>query len=206
MHAPDGTAGKSALDRLHRPAVTDPAQDTAAGSYDFSEQIGHLLRKAYQRHLAIFQRLACDPQVTSVQFVTLCALRDHGASTQTDLIRATGIDQATIRGIIERLRKRGLISSSSDPSDRRKVIVQLTPEGEALLERMIPCAEMVSEVTMADLNPAERAALVFTLRKMIEHDAAAPDGDAAAGAGQLDAQVRPGARQSEPAASPLRWR
>lgn len=176
------------LDRLHRSAANGPGHDPACGDlgdYDFSEQIGHLLRKAYQRHLAIFQKLACDPQLTSVQFVTLCALRDHGASTQTDLIRATGIDQATIRGIIERLRKRGLIHSSSDSSDRRKVIVQLAPEGRALLERMIPCAVTVSELTMADLDPVERAALMLILRKMIEHQATSPDGDPIVGPGRL---------------------
>ncbi len=44
--------------------------------YDVTEQVGHLLRKAYQRHTAIFQQQACDPQLTSIQFVTLCALRD----------------------------------------------------------------------------------------------------------------------------------
>lgn len=55
--------------------------------YDVTEQVGHLLRKAYQRHTAIFQQQACDPQLTSIQFVTLCALRDHGPSSQAELIK-----------------------------------------------------------------------------------------------------------------------
>ena len=41
--------------------------------YRVTDQVGHLLRKAYQRHLAIFQENAVDPSLTSVQFVTLCA-------------------------------------------------------------------------------------------------------------------------------------
>jgi DNA-binding MarR family transcriptional regulator len=138
-----------------------------ADGYDFSQQIGHLLRRAYQRHLAIFQAHAVDTQLTSTQFVTLCALRDHGPSPQTELIRATGIDQATIRGIIERLAKRGLLAFLSDPHDRRKVILTLTEAGRELLGRMVPNALMISELTMGALNPAERAAVVFTLRKMI---------------------------------------
>lgn len=136
--------------------------------YVFAEQIGHLLRKAYHRHLAIFQSNACDPRMTSVQFVTLCALRDHGASTQAELIRATGIDQATIRGIIERLKARDLLSFVEDPHDRRKVIVDLTPAGHAAVEAMIPCAKSTSERTMGDLSPVERVALVHVLRKMID--------------------------------------
>ena len=47
--------------------------DSSANTYQVTEQIGHLLRKAYQRHTAIFQQNACDAQLTSIQFVTLCA-------------------------------------------------------------------------------------------------------------------------------------
>jgi len=144
------------------------APDTAP--YDVTEQVGHLLRKAYQRHTAIFQQQACDPQLTSIQFVTLCALRDHGPSSQAELIKATAVDQATIRGIVERLKARGLIQLSPDPGDRRKVICELTDSGAALLDAMIPCARQISELSMGCLNAAERVAILFLLRKMIDGD------------------------------------
>ncbi len=137
------------------------------GEYVFSEQIGHLLRRAYQRHLAIFQDNAAELNLTSTQFVTLCALRDNGPGPQTELIQATGIDQATIRGIVERLGKRGLVEFQTDPADRRKTIVGLTASGLALLEQMTPKALRISELTMGGLNPAERVAVAFALRKMI---------------------------------------
>ncbi len=139
-----------------------------AEPYDVTEQVGHLLRKAYQRHLAIFQANASDPQITSTQFVTLCALHDGGASTQSELTRITGIDQATIRGIITRLKRRGLVTDQPDGSDRRKVVIALTPRGAAVLEQMIPSARRITELTYGTLNAAERLALGLTLRKMIE--------------------------------------
>jgi DNA-binding MarR family transcriptional regulator len=145
-----------------------PAQQSRGEeSYDFSRQIGHLLRKAYHRHLAIFQDNACDPRMTSVQFATLCALRDHGASTQVELIRATGIDQATIRGIIDRLAARGFVSFLEDPNDGRKVIIDLTPAGAGAVAAMIPCAIVATEMTFGDLDAVERVALTQVLRKMI---------------------------------------
>jgi len=150
-------------------AADAPGGD-AAGLYDFSEQIGHLLRRAYQTHLAIFQRNACDPQLTSVQFVVLCALRDNGPSSQVELVKITKIDQATIRGILDRLKARELIALASDDRDRRKIIMSLTAAGAALLHQMIPRAVAITELTMAKLNPAERAAALFVLRKMIESD------------------------------------
>jgi MarR family transcriptional regulator, lower aerobic nicotinate degradation pathway regulator len=138
--------------------------------YLVTDQIGYLLRRAYQRHLALFQANASDPQITSVQFTALCALRDGGPQSQTELVRATFIDQATIRGILERLKSRGLLSISKDLGDARKVIYSLTAQGDKILRAMIPAAMQTSEDTFGNLNPAERAALVFTLRLMITDD------------------------------------
>jgi DNA-binding MarR family transcriptional regulator len=137
--------------------------------YDVTQQVGHLLRRVYQRHLSIFQDNASDPNLTSVQFVTLCALRDHGPSSQTELVKATAVDQGTIRGIIERLSARGLITTSGDEQDGRKIIMSLTPAAEQLLQEMIPAARLISELTMADLNPAERVALLYLLRRILNY-------------------------------------
>ena len=130
--------------------------------------MGHLLRRNYQRHLAIFQAAAADRQLTSVQFVTLCAISDYGPSSQAQLVNSTAIDQATIRGIISRLVERKLIKLSADPSDKRKVVASLTGQGRLLLQEMIPSAREITIETVAPLNPAEREALMFLLRKLIE--------------------------------------
>ncbi len=80
------------------------------------------------------------------------------------------MDQATIRGIVERLKARELVQLSPDPGDRRKVIVELTDSGAALLDAMIPCALQISELSMGSLNAGERVAILYLLRKMIDSD------------------------------------
>ncbi|MGQ3675443.1 MarR family winged helix-turn-helix transcriptional regulator [Xanthobacter sp. TB0139] len=142
----------------------------AEASYVFSDQVGYLLRRAYQRHLAIFQAHACDENLTSVQFSTLCALRDGGDQSQGELVKATGVDQATIRGVIERLKKRGLVALRKDPQDGRKVVTSLTDAGSELLEQMIPCAARITELTFGSLSAVERTALLCTLRRMLEEE------------------------------------
>lgn len=136
--------------------------------YDVTKQIGHLLRKAYQRHLAIFHDTLASSQLTSAQFVTLCSLRDRGDSSQIDLVRSTAVDQATIRGVVDRLKSRGLIALKRDVEDGRKVVISLTPEGEALLDAAIPHAFRISEETVKALNAAERVALDYLLQKISE--------------------------------------
>jgi len=154
------------------------AQRAQDAGYDFAGQVGHLMRRAYQRHVAIFQEVIPDSRLTGAQFSVLCALRDLGASSLSEVCKATAIDQATVRGIIERLKARGLVRTAADAFDRRKVIVALEPDGAALLEETIPIAKRITELTVGALNPAERVALDYLLRKVAN---GSEDGAAAAG-------------------------
>ncbi|WP_142502463.1 MarR family winged helix-turn-helix transcriptional regulator [Klebsiella sp. 2680] len=140
----------------------------AEDNYDYTQQVGHLLRRVYQRHVAIFQQQIGGSQITAVQFITLCALRDHGPSAQNDLVRYTAVDQATIRGVVERLKTRGLVTLGPDPRDKRKVIVMLTSAGHTLIQNTTGNAVHITEMTYGQLNPAERVALVYLLRKMLD--------------------------------------
>ncbi len=144
------------------------SESNAKDRYVFSDQVGYLLRRANQRHLAIFQANVGDPQLTAVQFSTLCALKDNGPQSQAELVKVTSVDQGTIRGIIERLKARGLIAFSKDGADARKVIVYITAAGLHLLEQIVPRAREITELTMKRLNPAERMALLHTLRLLAE--------------------------------------
>ena len=147
---------------------SDTVSENHASSYQFSSQVGHLLRRAYQRHSALFQQFIPDSKLTVAQFVVMCALNDDGPASIASLVKATVIDQATIRGVVDRLKNRDLITLEADPSDRRKVMVTLTPSGAQLVTEMQPFAQAITEETFGPLNEAERVALLYLLRKMTE--------------------------------------
>ena len=44
--------------------------------YVLEDQVGHLLRRAHQRHAAIFQEMIGDAQLTPLQFAALVKLGD----------------------------------------------------------------------------------------------------------------------------------
>ncbi|SMP80823.1 MarR family winged helix-turn-helix transcriptional regulator [Noviherbaspirillum suwonense] len=144
----------------------DSPNPAPAAEYVFSDQVGHLLRRAYQRHVAIFQHTISDAQLTAAQFVVLCAVRQFVSCSLSEIVKTTAIDQATMRGIIERLKAREVIRVSHDAHDRRKVLVSLTPAGEEIIDATVPAALAVSEATFGNLNPAERVAMLYLLRKM----------------------------------------
>ena len=81
-------------------------------------------------------------------------------------MRATAIDEASVRGIVERLKWRKLVTVDHAPGDTRATAVTLTAEGAATVERTVPYAREISELTFGDLGPEERVAVVALLRKL----------------------------------------
>lgn len=143
-----------------------PPLAEANADYRLEDQVGYWLRRAYQRHMAIFAAVMSDLDLTSVQFAALVKLRDMKAVTQTELGRLIGIDRATISGVVSRLQKRGLLQFRFDPLDRRSRIIALTPAGETLLGQALRRTEQVGDDTLAPISEAERAALRDMLRKL----------------------------------------
>lgn len=108
-------------------------------AYALDDQIGFLLRRVSQRHLAIFAQAI--PQVTTTQFAMLARLAELGPQSQNALGRETAMDAATAKGVVDRLARQGLVVTSPDPSDGRRRIVALTAAGQALFARLAPLAQ-----------------------------------------------------------------
>ncbi|MEM9148643.1 MAG: MarR family transcriptional regulator [Pseudomonadota bacterium] len=143
--------------------MAQPA-DQALG-YRLDEQVGFLMRQANQRHLAIFGRRI--PDFTPTQFATLAKLAELGSVSQNDLGRQTAMDSATMKGVIDRLARRGLVSSRPDPSDMRRLLIGLTEAGRAAYADHVAAAEAISTETLAPLSPEERVQFLDLLRRMI---------------------------------------
>lgn len=134
-------------------------------SYLLDEQIGFVLRRVTQRHIAIFSEAI--PEVTTTQFAALAKLMQLGPLSQNHLGRVTAMDGATIKGVVDRLRAAGLVRTEADPGDRRRLTVDLSDEGRALLQAALPAARQVSERTVAPLSAGERDQLLALLSRLV---------------------------------------
>jgi MarR family transcriptional regulator, lower aerobic nicotinate degradation pathway regulator len=132
--------------------------------YSLDDQIGYVLRRVTQRHLAIFA--AAIPEVTTMQFAVLARLTEVGPLSQNHLGRATAMDAATIKGVVDRLAKLGLVATAADQGDRRRLIVALTDAGTALFSARMATALQISDLTLAPLSEPERALLMALLARL----------------------------------------
>ena len=134
-------------------------------SYILDDQIGFLLRRAQQRHLAIFAAAMPDG-LTAQQFAALSKLHETGPCSQNALGRLTAMDNATISGVLTRLAERGLIERTPLPEDRRMMQISLTADGAAAIVRTLPVAQAITAETLAPLDPDDQTALIALLRKI----------------------------------------
>ena len=133
--------------------------------YALERQVGFMLRLAQQRHTTIFASLMIE-ELTPTQWAAIAKLKEIGPSSQNLLGRLTAMDGATIKGVIDRLTKRGFTSTKPDPADGRRLLVALTGRGDAVYERAKSIATHITAKTLAPLNQNERAALLTLLAKV----------------------------------------
>ncbi|APX24168.1 MAG: MarR family transcriptional regulator [Rhodobacteraceae bacterium] len=144
---------------------TRKARTSAEHGYLLDEQIGFLLRKAYQRNSNIFAETV-PGKLTPTQFSVMHRLAEDGPMSQNRLGRSVAMDGATTKGVVDRLIARGLLRTAPDPDDRRRHLVSLTPAGVELIDEAVEAAIRVSAETLAPLREREKETLLKLLKKI----------------------------------------
>ena len=151
-----------------------------ARDFDFTRSPIHLLRRAQQRALEVFNKEVGASGLTPRQFVVLLAVQENEGLTQTDLVNRTRIDRSTLADMISRLIKRELLSRSRTERDQRANAVGITTAGRRALRTALNRIQRAEEKLLATIPENRR-------KNFIEHLGVL------AGAGSDDS-AKPGAR------------
>ncbi len=123
------------------------------------------------RHLDLARRAAfTHHRIESWEFDVLAALRRAGVPYELSpgrLLRETLVTSGTMTNRVDRLAARGLVVRSPDPSDRRGVIVRLTPAGLETVDAAFEELLAAEATLMADLPDADRERLADLLRTLL---------------------------------------
>lgn len=139
--------------------------DVKESRYMLEDQVGYLLRQASQRHTALFQKIV-PMDLTPTQFAALIKLAELGECSQNDLGRRTSMDVATIKGVVERLRAKGLVNVRSDPKDKRRTIISIPAEHAQIVPELHAAGHTISNLTLSPLSSAEQKSLLRLLKKL----------------------------------------
>ncbi|MFI0937933.1 MarR family winged helix-turn-helix transcriptional regulator [Streptomyces sp. NPDC021020] len=122
------------------------------------------------RHLDRARRLAfTEIGLESWEFDVLTALRRAGTPYQLSpgqLLTQTLVTSGTMTNRIDRLAEKRLVERLPDPSDRRGVLVRLTPAGQDRADRALAGLLAQERTILGELTQAQRAELASLLRQL----------------------------------------
>jgi len=101
---------------------------------DLTEQAARL-RLAVNR-MARRLRQESNTQLGPASIAALATIERSGPLTPSEVARIEGIQRPTATRILSRLTEAGLVSRTTDPSDGRSSIVQVTADGRKTLNRL----------------------------------------------------------------------
>lgn len=119
---------------------------------------------------------AVDDVVTLPQLRVLVMVASRGGLNLGAVAAGLGVHPSNATRAVERLVVAGLLHRRDDPNDRRNLVLELSADGRALVERVMDDRRAAIAEILQEMPPARRRALVPVLRAFAAAAGEVPDG------------------------------
>lgn len=133
-----------------------------------TDHLGYWLRYVSNHVSQAFARKVEAHGVTVSEWVVLRHLLEAGPVAPSRLAEQMGATRGTVTKLADRLIEKAMVSREADPTDGRAQVLRLTAAGRALVPRLAALADRNDAEFFDHLAPRERAALMKTLREIVE--------------------------------------
>ncbi|MEO9153777.1 MAG: MarR family transcriptional regulator [Lapillicoccus sp.] len=157
---------KSAQERYR----ADVAAYVAAGGEETVQRVVTAIHGLQRRLNHWYDRQLVDLGVTQGEWTVLSQLaraEEHTSMTPSQLAEAANIAPSSMTHRLDRMTERGLVSRTTDPANRTRVLVSLTAEGWDLFSASIKESDLVESDVLSILSTAERSELAQLLERVI---------------------------------------
>lgn len=127
---------------------------------------GFMIRRAHQIAVSVFMEETAEHGVTPTQFGILDLLHQRPGVDQITLARLLGLDRSTTGMVVKSLETAGFVIRITDSNDKRRRTLELTAEGQGLLERLRTPAASAVETLLHPLSERERKVFLKLLGKL----------------------------------------
>lgn len=148
-------------------------QDSTANMTD-SGRILDAIRRLF-RHLRLADRAAqSDLGISGAQLFVLTELGKTPSLSLNELAARTRTDQSSVSVVVSRLVDAGLVTRDRDSRDARRLMLNLTRSGRAMLQRAPAVAQEQILAVLDRLAPADRKQLGDALTDLVDALGAEP--------------------------------
>lgn len=143
--------------------MTDFEREFPGGS-ESANACSVALARTGERLLAGIDRALRHHQLSRGAREALAVLEGAGHPLSPTIIAERLIvTTASVTSLLDTLERRGLVERKPDPTDRRKLLVEITPDGAALVDRFLPEVVALQTAALAGLTEPQRRQLVKLL-------------------------------------------
>ncbi|HET7013713.1 MAG TPA: MarR family winged helix-turn-helix transcriptional regulator [Streptosporangiaceae bacterium] len=143
-----------------------------SGDTESAREFEQLFRAVY---LTFHRRDAPRSQLPNASLAVLEHLALAGPLTIGEAAAHLRRAQSVVSEIVSHLERQGLLERESDPADRRRTLIWLTPDGQAILRRQreVLSAELLTSA-LGRLPPDQVDTLLATLRALVQSVTSSP--------------------------------
>jgi MarR family transcriptional regulator, lower aerobic nicotinate degradation pathway regulator len=146
------------------PALPRLPEELVASSTFLLKRLGFTVK---ERSMKAYEETGLHPYHHGI----LTVLGERSLDTQGAIADALGYDRGQLVGLLDDLEERALVERQRDPSDRRRHIVRITPDGEKMLRRLRALSRQIEDEFLSPLSDEERGDLHGLLYRLAEkHD------------------------------------
>jgi DNA-binding MarR family transcriptional regulator len=128
--------------------------------------LGYNARRASLTILqVVFERMA-TLGLRPVEFSMLSLIHHNPGITSRRLSEALAIQPPNLVGKVANMLERGWITRQTDAQDKRALVLTLSPEGLAIIEKAEKLAEELEKAASLQLTEEERNSLIMLLKKV----------------------------------------
>ena len=121
-------------------------------------------------------RLLRPLNVSAAGGLVLGILRDHGPMSPSALGERLIVTRATVTGLVDSLEQHGFVRRSANPTDRRSLVVQITPAGHAVLQELRTIVHRNEKAWLSGLSDPDLRSYIEQLHQIQDSLASVSDG------------------------------
>lgn len=96
----------------------------------------------------------------------------HEPVSQREVSERLGLDPSDLVSLVDILDRAGLVQRRRDPTDRRRVLLEITAAGRTAVRRLEAVSRAVTDEVLAPLDADQRELLEDLLHRVVDHHTA----------------------------------
>jgi DNA-binding MarR family transcriptional regulator len=154
---------------VRRPEPPPKRRAAADTGFSLDNHIFYLFGQIFAHRNVALNRALRQFGIDYTRWRVLAVLSERPDCSMLDLADGTAVDRTTLAYTVGNMVEEGLVRRAPRPSDRRSVVLGLTPRGNSILKKILPTVLSINDQCLSGFEQQEIRSLFAQLRRIIDN-------------------------------------